>query len=166
MTLDIILIIIAGICILAGIVGSVIPALPGPPLSYVGILLVHFTSLAEYSTTFLVLWAIVIIAIQILDYFVPIWGTKKFGGSKYGAWGSTIGIVAGMFFFPPFGIILFPFVGAVIGELLNNKDLPTAIKAGFGAFLGFIAGTLIKLVICFILLYFYIIEVYHIIVNW
>lgn len=165
MTLDIILIIIAGLCILAGIVGSIVPALPGPPLSYVGILLVHFTSLAEYSTTFLVGWAIVIIAIQILDYFVPIWGTKKFGGSKYGAWGSTIGIVAGMFFFPPFGIIIFPFVGAVIGELLNNKDFASAIKAGFGAFLGFVAGTFMKLAVCLVLLFFYIKEVYHIIVN-
>lgn len=165
MTLDIILLILAGICIIVGIVGSIIPALPGPPLSYAGILFVHFTSLAEYSTSFLVVWAIVIIAIQMLDYFVPIWGTKKFGGSKYGAWGSTIGIVAGMFFFPPLGIIIFPFVGAVIGELINNKDFRSSLKAGFGAFIGFVAGTLMKLIVCFVLLFYYIKEVYHIIAN-
>lgn len=165
MTLDIVLIILAGICMIVGIIGSIVPALPGPPLSYVGILLMHFTSMTEYSSLFLILWAIVIVTIQVLDYFVPIWGTKKFGGSKYGAWGSTIGIVAGMFIFPPLSIIIFPFVGAVIGELLNNKDFNSSLKAGFGAFIGFLAGTLMKLIVCFILFFFYIKDVYHIIFS-
>lgn len=165
MTLDIILIILAGILLLLGIVGSIAPVLPGPPLSYIGILCLHFSSRIEFSTTFLIVWALVIILVQILDYYVPIWGTKKFGGGKYGAWGSTIGVVAGMFIFPPWGIIIFPFLGAVIGELLDDKEFKIALKAGFGAFLGFLAGTFAKLAIAFILLFVYIKELFTLFLN-
>lgn len=165
MTLDIVLIILAGVLLLLGVIGSVVPALPGPPLSYVGILCLHFSSKVELSATFLIVWALVIILIQILDYYVPIWGTKKFGGSKYGAWGSTIGVVAGMFILPPWGIIIFPFVGAVVGELLNKQEFKVALKAGFGAFIGFLAGTFAKLAIAFILLFVYIKELYTIFIQ-
>lgn len=160
MTLDIILIIIGAICMLVGIAGCILPVLPGVTLSYAGILLLHFTSLMDFSVGFLVAWAIVVIAAEVLNYYIPIWGTKQFGGGKKGAIGSAIGVVGGIFIFPPWGLILMPFVGAVIGELLDEKVFKEALKAGFGAFIGFVAGTLMKVVIAIILAFYFFKEVF------
>ena len=142
--MDIFLIIVAGILLIVGFLGCIIPVLPGTPVSYLGILLLHITSKVEFSMQFLVLWALIVIAVQVLDYLIPIWGTKKFGGSKWGVWGSLIGIVVGLFF-GPIGIILGPFVGAIVGELLADKTSKQAIIAGFGSFVGFLFGTIINL---------------------
>lgn len=155
MALDIILIILGAILIIVGILGCVLPVLPGVPLSYAGILMLHFTSKVEFSPQFLIIWALVVAAVQILDYYIPVWGTKKLGGGKKGAWGNTIGIVFGIFLFPPWGIIIFPFLGAVIGELIDNKSSAVALKAGLGAFLGFLAGTVMKLVVAIILAFYF-----------
>jgi len=159
MTLDIILTLLGAILIIVGIVGCIVPVLPGIPLSYVGILLLHFTSQVQFSVEFLIIWGIVVVAVQLLDYYIPIWGTQRFGGGKKGAWGSMIGVVVGMFILPPFGIIIFPFVGAVIGELIDEKEPRVALKAGFGAFVGFLAGTLLKLVVALVLAFFFFKEV-------
>lgn len=165
MILDIILILLGSICIVVGFLGCVLPVIPGIPLSYVGILLLHFTSQIQFSPLFLIIWGIIVIIVQILDYYVPIWGTKKFGGGSKGAWGSAIGVVTGVFLIPPWGIILFPFVGAVVGELIDNKELKVAIKAGFGAFIGFLAGTFMKLVIAAILGFYFFREVIKLIYS-
>ncbi|MDH6309706.1 uncharacterized protein YqgC (DUF456 family) [Dysgonomonas sp. PFB1-18] len=159
MTLDIVLIVIGAVLTIIGILGCILPVLPGVPLSYIAIVLLHLTTRVDFSPAFLIGWGIVVIIVQILDYFVPIWGTKKLGGGKWGAWGCAIGVVVGMFIFPPYGIILFPFVGAVVGELLNEKEFKVALKAGAGAFVGFVAGTLLKLIVAFILAYYFFKEV-------
>lgn len=153
--MDIFLIILAGILLFLGLLGSILPVLPGTPLSYLGILLLHFTSKVEFSIEFLVLWAILVILVQVLDYIIPIWGTKKFGGSKFGVWGSMLGIIVGMFF-GPLGIIFGPFIGAIIGELLAGKASKEAIKAGFGSFVGFLLGTISKLIVAGFLIYYYV----------
>ncbi|PIF02393.1 MAG: hypothetical protein CR996_00495 [Draconibacterium sp.] len=132
--------------IVAGLIGCLLPILPGPPLSYIGLLLLHFTKRYDFSGRFLIIWAIITIVVFLLDYFIPIWGTKKFGGSKRGIWGSIIGLIIGFFFFPPLGIILGPFIGAVIGEFSSGKDSASALKSGFGSFVGFLVGTVLKLV--------------------
>ncbi len=163
MTLDIILIIIGGLLILGGFVGSVLPVLPGIPLSYLGLICLQFTSKIDYSWQFLLIWGLVVVAIQVLDYFVPIWGTKKFGGGRKGAWGSALGVVAGIFIFPPFGIILGPFVGAVIGELIDKKTTKQALWAGFGSFIGFLAGTVMKLALATVFAFFYVKDILYII---
>lgn len=150
--MDIVLIIFAFICILVGFAGSVLPALPGPPLAYVGMLLLHFTDTVQFSVSQLVMWAVLVVAVQILDFVIPSIGTKKFGGSSYGVWGCNIGVVVGLFA-SPIGIILGPFICAVIGEYIKTKDLNISLRAGFGAFLGFISGTLIKLAIVIYFLY-------------
>ncbi|HSO88018.1 MAG TPA: DUF456 domain-containing protein [Draconibacterium sp.] len=134
------------ILMIIGILGCVLPLLPGPPLNYMGILLLHFTEEFQFTNRFLLIWAIITIVVFALDYIIPVWGTKKFGGSKQGIWGSVIGLVAGLFFFPPFGIIIGPFVGAVIGELISGKDSGAALKSGFGSFVGFLTGTILKLI--------------------
>ena len=145
--MDIILISLGIILTITGILGCILPFMPGPPLNYAAILLLHFTTGFQFSNRFLIIWAIVTVAVVVLDYIIPVWGTKKFGGSKQGVWGSVIGLIAGMFFFPPFGIIIGPFVGAVAGEIIAGKNSKDALKSGFGSFVGFVTGTLLKLIV-------------------
>jgi len=152
--MDIFLAIMGTICIVVGVLGSLLPILPGPPISYAGILLLHFSKYAQYGTRFLILFGTLTVIVAVLDYVVPVWGTKKFGGSKYGTWGATIGVLIGLFF-GPLGIILCPFLGAVAGELLYGKKSNEAFRAGFGSFIGFIAGTLMKLVLSVILAFYF-----------
>lgn len=144
--MDYVLIVLGVVFIVSGILGCVLPVIPGPPLSYVGLLLLHFTERYQFSSRFLLIWAVITVVVYALDYLIPAWGTKKFGGSKRGVWGSIIGLLIGLLFFPPFGIIIGPFLGAVIGELSAGKDSGSALKSGFGSFLGFLAGTLLKLI--------------------
>ena len=145
--MDIFLISLGIILTITGILGCVLPFMPGPPLNYAAILLLHFTSGFQFSNRFLIIWAIVTVAVVVLDYIIPVWGTKKFGGSKQGVWGSVIGLIAGMFFFPPLGIIIGPFIGAFAGELIAGKNSKDALKSGFGSFVGFITGTVLKLIV-------------------
>ncbi|MFC2151662.1 DUF456 domain-containing protein [Bacteroidota bacterium] len=143
--MDYFLLAIAIILIIFGLIGCILPIIPGPPLSFIGILILHFTEFAEYSTNFLLILAFVAIIVTVMDYIVPIWGTKKFGGTKAGMWGATIGMIIGIIFLGPLGLILGPLVGAIIGESIkgaNNKD---AFKAGIGAFVGFLMGVGLKL---------------------
>jgi hypothetical protein len=142
---DILLAIPGGIIMIIGILGCLLPVLPGPPLSYIGLLILHFTRFADFSPTFFITWACVVIIVTVLDYVVPIWGTKKFGGSKSGMWGAALGLVVGIFFLPPLGIIAGPFAGAFIGEALTGKNSSEAFRAGLGSFLGFLTGVAIKL---------------------
>jgi len=144
--MDTFLIISGIILLLAGLAGCLLPALPGPPLSYVALLLLHLTKTHQFSTKFLVIWLVITALVVVLDYLVPVWGAKKFGASKRGVWGSIIGLILGLFILPPFGIILGPFIGAVVGEMTAGKENSLALKAGFGSFMGFMAGMLLKLV--------------------
>lgn len=140
--------------ILLGLVGCILPAIPGPPLCYIALLVAHFSNITTFSYTFLGIWLLVVIAVQVLDFIIPSWGTKKFGGSKLGAWGSFFGTIIGTLFFAPLGILLGPFIGAIIGELLSQKDLSTAIKAGFGSFVGFFFSTILKFIVCGAMVYY------------
>lgn len=153
--MDIALYIIAGILMVVGLIGCVVPGLPGIPLSYLGLLCMHFTDKYQYSWQFLVIWLAIVVAISILDFVIPAWGTKYFGGTKAGAWGATIGVFVGLFM-GPWGIVIGPFVGAVIGELIANRNNTNVLKAGFGSFLGIISGTVIKLICCGMMVYYYI----------
>lgn len=145
--MDILLSSLGVILILVGLAGCIIPAIPGPPISFVGLLVLHFTKYVQLSENTLITWGVIAVLVTIIDNVVPIWGTKKFGGTKRGVWGSIIGLLVGMIFFPPVGIILGPFAGAVLGELSAGQDRNKALKAGFGAFIGFLLGTGLKLVV-------------------
>lgn len=153
--MDYILIIAGAICMIVGILGCFLPILPGPSISYLGVLLLHFTTKSQFSWQFLVFFGVAVVIVQVLDYFLPIWGTKKFGGGSRGAWGSAFGVVAGLFVFPPWGIIILPFVGAVLGELTDGKEFNLALKSGFGSFIGFIGGIIFKLAISCALAFFF-----------
>jgi len=157
--IDYILLILGFLLIIVGIIGSILPALPGPPLSWVGLLLVYLTSWVEINYVMVVFTAVLTLIISVLDYIIPAKGTKYFGGSKYGIWGTNIGLIVGIFF-PPFGFIIGPFVGAFAGEIYYNRtDKKRALRAATGSFLGFLSSIFIKLILCFSLLmiYFYLI---------
>lgn len=146
-----------------GFLGAILPGLPGTPLSYAGLLLFLFLPEFEANATFLIVMGVIALIITILDYVIPIYGTKQFGGTKQGVRGSTIGLVVSVFILPllgivigPFGIIgliLGPFVGAYIGELIakNNQN---ALRAAFGSFVGFLLGTFMKVVYAVLVLIF------------
>ena len=145
-----VLIIVAILLALIGIAGSIIPGLPGPPFSWAALLVLNFTTAADHNATYLVITAAVAVVITLLDYVVPSLSTKKHGGSKAGVWGCNIGLVIsiiGLPFGPTglIGVIFWPFVGALVGELLNGKQSREAVRAAWGAFLGFLTGTGLKL---------------------
>lgn len=152
-----VLIILAFLCLAIGIAGAVIPGLPGPPVSWVGLLLAALTPYVSTSATMLIVTAVIAAVITVLDYVVPSLSTKRLGGSKYGIWGCNIGLVIsiiGLPFGPQglLGVIFWPFAGALIGEYINQHDWQPALRAAWGAFLGFLTGTLLKLVYCIALL--------------
>ncbi|WP_419213685.1 DUF456 domain-containing protein [Maribacter sp. X9] len=152
--MDILLLVIGFIFMFIGILGSFLPVLPGPPLSWVGLLLLYSTSAIPINWTFLgITLAIALIAVA-LDYIIPALGTKKFGGTRVGVIGTTLGLVVALIFpiFGPFGIIIWPFIGALVGELLNKADKKTATKAAFGSFLGFLTGTFLKFMVAIVYL--------------
>ncbi|MDM1369869.1 DUF456 domain-containing protein [Myroides marinus] len=145
--MEYILLIVAIVLLIGGLVGSVLPALPGLPVSWVGILCLYLISGVEMN--YYILWAsfIVMIAISILDYIIPAQGTKRFGGSKYGVWGTNIGLVLGIITPIPLGFLIGPFVGAFIGEIIyKSDDVQRAFKAAVGSFIGFLASTFIKVI--------------------
>lgn len=150
--MDIFLIVLASFLMLLGILGSFLPVLPGPITGWFGFLLLYFSSLVEVSKKFLIITLIIAVLIWLLDYFIPALGTKKFGGSRAGMIGTTIGLLVGLFSPIPGGIIIGPFLGAFIGELLNNSDSKTALRAAFGSFLGFLTSTFIKFIVAIIYL--------------
>ena len=152
----------AAVLLLIGLAGCIIPVIPGLPLCYAGLLLLSFSMQVEISHTFLILWAVAVIAIQVLDFYLPIWGTKKYGGTKYGMWGSTIGLIAGIFF-TPVAMIIGAFAGAFIGEKIANADTKKALKAAFGSFIGLLLGTVIKLAIAIYMIVYYCVKVWGII---
>lgn len=149
--MNVTLIIWAVVLVLLGLVGSVVPAIPGPPLSWAGLLLLHFSSAAQYSTAFLIITAVVAAIITVMDFVLPSISTKKHGGSKAGIWGCNIGLVVsiiGLPFGPQglLGVVFWPFVGALVGEFISGKKNRESLRAAWGAFLGFLMGTGLKLV--------------------
>lgn len=154
--MDTFLIITGIILLIGGIVGCIVPFLPGPPLAYGSLILLQLTDYKPFTSNFLVIWALITLAVVIADYYIPIWGTKKFGGTKAGVWGATVGLIIGMFLFPPFGMIIGPFIGAFVGEMLNNQDSSKALRSATGSFIGFVAGTFMKLGISIVMGYYFI----------
>ncbi len=155
--MEIILLTFGIICLLIGLLGAVLP-LPGPPLSFMGLLLLNATEKIHFDTNTLMLLGTLTVAITILDYYIPIWGTKKFGGSKWGSYGSAIGLLIGMFL-GPFGLFIGAFVGAFTGEYLKDKNETKAFKAAIGSFLGLIAGIFLKTAFCIYMIYFAVKEI-------
>ena len=149
--MEIFILILIGILLFFGIIGCIVPLIPGPFLSYVALLLFYFfldnTNGAE------IVWiGFFVLIISFIDYFLQVYGVKRAGGGKYAIWGSIFGILIGLFFFPPFGIILGAFIGAYIGAKIEMDNNPT--KIAIGALWGFLSGTIMKLIISFYIIYY------------
>jgi uncharacterized protein YqgC (DUF456 family) len=147
--MDIVLLILGFSCMITGIFGSFLPVLPGPSISWVGLLLLYFTNAVPANYWILGIALLITIIISVLDYVIPSKGTKKFGGSSYGIWGTNIGLIIGIITPIPFGFLLGPFVGAFLGELIfDSKDHKRALKAATGSFIGLLASSFMKFVVC------------------
>jgi len=155
-----IFLLILGFCIMGlGLVGSFLPVLPGPLTGWLGLLVLHLTNAIPMNWTFLGITLGVALLIWALDYIIPALGTKKFGGSKAGVIGTTLGLIIGLLSPIPLGFIIGAFIGAFVGELIHDsKDTSRAVKAAFGSFLGFLASATIKFAVSFVFLIFYIIK--------
>jgi uncharacterized protein YqgC (DUF456 family) len=154
---DYILLILSIIFMVIGIIGCLVPVLPGPPLSYLGLILLHLSRFGQFSTPFLISLAAITVLVTLLDYIVPVWGTKRFGGSKYGTRGATVGLIIG-FFLGPLGIVLGPLIGAFVGEMIFRDDIGYALKAGLGSLIGFLTGIGLKLAASFAMTFYFVKE--------
>jgi uncharacterized protein len=160
--MDMILLILGFVCVIVGVFGSFLPVLPGPIISWIGLLLLYLTKKVENNYWVLGITLFIVMIISILDYLIPAKGTKKFGGSSYGIWGTNIGMIIGIFVPIPLGFIVGAFVGAFVGELLyNSQDKNRALKAATGSLLGFLASSFMKFVVCIVLLGWFLLIVWN-----
>ncbi len=155
--MDIVLVFIAAVLMVVGLLGSFLPVLPGVPVSWIGLLLLHLSQAVPMNYTFLGITLFISIIIFALQYAIPAFGTRYFGGSKAGMYGATIGLVAGIFIPIPFAILFAPFAGAYIGEIINKTDSRNALRAASGSFVGLIASTFMEFIVTgiFLLLFIY-----------
>ena len=161
--MDIFLSIVAIICGLVCLLGVIVPVLPGTLLSYAGLLCVYFTDTSTVTNNQLIFWGLLSVAVILLDYILPGYFSKKFGGSRYGIIGANVGVIIGLFFGLP-GIILGPFFGAFIGELINDdKSMGRALQVAFGSLMSFLVGSGMKLVIGGFLMYYILCDTINII---
>ncbi len=147
--MDIILVSLAAFLMILGILGSFLPVLPGVPISWAGLLVLYLAPSIPMNYWFLGITLLVAVLIYALNLIIPAMGTKRYGGSKFGMIGATIGLVVGLFSPVPFGVIIGPFLGAFIGEIINKSNRKSALKAAFGSFIGFLASSFMELIVAF-----------------
>ncbi|HMQ05986.1 MAG TPA: DUF456 domain-containing protein [Saprospiraceae bacterium] len=152
MIFDIVLLILGLLLLLIGLAGSILP-IPGPPLTFFGLILIHWSRFADFTSQLLWILGIATIVVTALDLMVPAWGVSKFGGSRYGIWGSMIGLTVGIFT-GPWGIFIGAFAGGLIGEMMAGRDYDMAMKAAFGSFIGFLLGALLKIILSGIIIWY------------
>lgn len=146
------------ILILLGLFGCIVPALPGPPLSFLAILFLAIVQEFEppLTSNLIIIMSIITVAVTVFDYIIPAAGAKKYGASKWGMCGSIAGMILGILLFPPFGIIIGAFLGAVLVEMMIGKNGRDALRAGWGVFVGTLLGTILKLTASFLMTYYFI----------
>ncbi len=154
--METVLIVLGVILMLIAISGCVIPGLPGPPLGYLAILLQELRDPAPFSLKFMLIWLLITGVVVVLDYLIPGAGVKKLGGSRYGIAGAIIGVVIGLVFFPPAGVVIGPLAGALTGELIAGRKMHVAFKAALGSVAGILAGVILKLITVFMMIWYFI----------
>jgi len=155
--MEIFLSVLGGFSMLVGLVGCVVPGIAGPPFSFLGLILLSIVRGWEpFSPGFLVAMAALTAVVTALDYIMPAAGARKFGASRTGFWGAVAGMLAGLLVFPPFGLIIGAFLGAVAGELWAGKQTHDALRAGWGVFIGVLAGMVLKLIASGIMTFFFV----------
>ncbi len=156
---DSVLLIVGILLVIIGFIGCILPVIPGPPLSFLGILALEYTRWGSFTSDLLWTFGFVVIVVTVIDYIVPVWGTKKFGGSKAGVWGASIGLIIGLFL-GPLGILFGPFIGAFIGEMTQQQEKKRALKAASGAFFGLLMGVGLKLSVSGLMAYYFFKELF------
>lgn len=151
------LIVLGLVLAMIGLAGCIIPVIPGPFLSFLALIILSFAKHWEpFSPTFLMIMAGLTLLVSLLDYVAPVFGAKKYGGSKSGVWCSVFGMVLGIFFLPPWGMLIGAFAGAIIGEWLAGKEGRESLQAAWGVFIGNVVGTGLKLAFCGVIIFFYV----------
>ncbi len=150
------------ILVVLGLAGSILPILPGPPLSFVGLfllaLLKHFSP--PLKPIVMIILAVITVLAVALDYIIPLLGAKKFGASKWGIWGSVIGMIIGIFW-SPFGMLIGAFIGAVAAEWFIGKKKAEALKAGWGVLIGTLSASILRLGISGVMTYYFILALWR-----
>ena len=162
MILDILIIFIGTGLVILGIIGCIVPALPGPPFNFIAVLLLTLLPESGITSEFIIWLGVLTVLITALDYILPVFGAKVFGVSNYGIAGSFIGMLIGLLFFPPVGLLLGLILGAVAGELIAGKNNSEALKAGAATFLLSIFMILLKLSLSVFMTYHFVIESFKI----
>jgi uncharacterized protein YqgC (DUF456 family) len=155
------LVILGFIVALIGLVGCILPVLPGPPLSYASLIILSLAKKWEpFSITFLIIMGVFMVAVTLVDYVFPVIGVKRYGASTAGVWLSLIGMIVGLFFIPPWGVFIGAFAGAVIGELLSGKGGAGALRASWGVFVGNMVSIGFKVAFSGVVIFFYLKEMF------
>lgn len=150
--MEIVLICLALILSIIGVLGCIIPGLPGPPLNFIALMLMQW-AFSPFSTNFIVISAFAVLLVTLLDYLLPVWIAKKFGASREGVIGSMIGLIVGMLF-APIGMVFGLLAGAIIGDLIAGKNFGEAVFSGIGSALGTLFSTGFKLIVSAVLSYY------------
>lgn len=145
---------------LLGVIGSLVPALPGPTLSFISLLILYFVKGSEvFPTSLLIIFGMTMFILVLLDYLAPIFGAKMFGATRKGVVGACIGGLLGIFLFPPFGVFVGSFLGAVMAELLGGKQIEKALRAGVGTFLGSIFVLISQTIFSIVVVIYFLLKV-------
>jgi len=160
--MEYVLLFLSFLFIVIGFLGSFFPVIPGLPFSWIGLVCLYLIKGIPTNYPLIITTLVIVIIISVLDYVIPAKGTKKFGGSKYGIWGTNIGLVVGIFIPIPLAFVFGPFLGAFVGEIIyDSSDINRALKAAFGSFVGFLLGTFIKMTAAFVCFIFCCYKVYQ-----
>lgn len=143
--METVLIILALVLLFLGLLGCVLPAIPGPPLSYAGLLCFHF-AMDSFTLNALIIYGVITLIVTALDFIIPVWGAKVFGATRQGVYGSIIGMIAGIFL-TPVGMIAGLLIGAIVGDMVGGRKLEDAVGSGLGTFLGTMAAMAVKLIV-------------------
>lgn len=155
------ILIIASILVVLGIVGSIVPALPGPVLGYIGLVILYFSKPGSVSVLSLAIFGIAMLILIIIDYVAPILGAKFSGASRNGLIGAITGSILGIIFFPPLGIFIGALIGAFLGELLSGKEPENALKAGIGTILGSLSVIILQTFFAIALAIYFFIKLFN-----
>jgi len=161
MDLDLLIVTIGAGLIIVGLIGCIIPLLPGPFIAWLALPLLLLTSdgYAEFDQTWFIVITVLMIVVTGVDFLLPIWGNKLTGGSNAGRIGSAAGLVIGLIFLGPLGLLVGPFLGALLGELYTGKNFDFALKSSIGALIGFLLGTVFKVAVVLATAYHFVIWV-------
>ena len=156
MIFEFIIILLGLLITIVGLIGCIVPGIPGPPLNFISLILVEIITSGTYFLNFYIIWGLITVATVVLDYVFPVLSAKKFKASNYGIWGSIIGMVVGIIFFPPFGMIGGLFLGAVLGEVMAGKKGVDAMKVGLVTFFSSLLMIVFKFAASAMMTYYFI----------